>query len=507
MARYVMASRRAGKFHESEKVTARKSVDAAISIVHSSVAVVTDRVPMEPTDRRVFTFDADPADVAALRAELDRDVILEPQVLRYPSVRRAPADFLALGNLPASPQEAVGSGSTLRVEVVGASAAAAASPLRGADVILFLRGPGGLQRKLEQPTDSIGACSFSFASVFQAAALVVVPVGDYWPMVVRGITVDAVRVSCPALPRNGPLGWWHAACGQTAFDATLGTGIRVGVIDTGCGPHPNLAHVKDAGAFVDGSSTPGAGADVDAHGSHVCGTIGARPFAPGEYAGIAPGVHLSCARVFATKTAGANQGDIANAIDSLSRDEHVDLINMSLGGGGASEIERDAIRDALERGTLCICAAGNSDGPVEFPAAFPECVAVSALGVEGWAPPGTLSSTRLPTGSERFGDEHLYLANFSCYGEPIAAAGCGVGILSAVPTRLGRPAPYAAMDGTSMASPSTCAALAVLLSADPTYLELPRNETRSAMAREILRKRCRDIGLAARYQGSGLPRI
>jgi subtilisin family serine protease len=54
---------------------------------------------------------------------------------------------------------------------------------------------------------------------------------------------------------------------------------------------------------------------------------------------------------------------------------------MSLGGGPPSPAEEDAIRDAIERGTLCICSAGNSNGPIEYPGAYPECAAVSAVGL------------------------------------------------------------------------------------------------------------------------------
>ena len=68
-------------------------------------------------------------------------------------------------------------------------------------------------------------------------------------------------------------------------------------------------------------------------------------------AGIAPGVSLFNARVFCDETTGASQADIANALDELSRNRRVDLVNLSLGATSPSQIELDAIRDALERGT------------------------------------------------------------------------------------------------------------------------------------------------------------
>lgn len=221
---------------------------------------------------------------------------------------------------------------------------------------------------------------------------------------------------------------------------------------------------------------------------------------------MAPGADLVSARVFPPNR-GADQGDIATAIDALSKTHEVDLINMSLGADQGSQIGRDAIIDALERGTLCVCAAGNSAGAVEYPAAFDETVAVSALGLEGWGPEGTLTAGRYPQETDKYGDSNFYLSNFSCFGDTIDCCAPGVGIIATVPERHGLTEPSGVMDGTSMASPVVCGALAAVLSTEPTYLALPRNVTRAEQARAILRARCRDIRLAARYQGRGIPRV
>ena len=215
---------------------------------------------------------------------------------------------------------------------------------------------------------------------------------------------------------------------------------------------------------------------------------------------------LVSARVFPAGR-GANQGDIALAIDHLSRHWRADLINLSLGAPVGSELEHDAILDALERGTLCVCAAGNSNGAVEYPAAFDEVIAVSALGLEGWGPDGSLTSTRYPTQADRYGLGQLYLANFSCFGPEIDCCAPGVGILATVPERFGLRAPIGAMDGTSMASPAACATLAAILSNDTDYRSLPRDLTRAERARSLLRQGCVDVGLAAHYQGRGMPRV
>jgi subtilisin len=499
MARFVIANRRAGKFHETEKRAARLAMDHAVATIAGAINIVGDNQPPLDTDRHVMVIEAEPADVMLVAAS--PEVIVEPEIIHWPADRlRTPADFIHSARSALAAPVPAGSA------VVDVTVTGCGSPLEHADVLLFLRGPGGLDRRLEATTDAGGNVSFSFMPFWTASALLVIPADGFWNMVVRN-PAASLTVDCPPLPASGPLGWWHAALGQDVYDQNAGSGIRVGVIDTGVGPHPNLAHATDVGAFIDGIISAGpAGADVDSHGSHVSGTIGGRPLNPSEFAGIAPGADLFSARVFPPGQ-GANQGDIANAIDELSRTNQVDLINLSLGAPVGSEIERDAIIDALERGTLCICAAANSNGPVEFPAAFEETVAVSALGLLGFAPPGSLSDTRLPLSASRFGLESLFLANFSCFGPEIDCAGPGVAVIASVPARHTTLSPYAAMDGTSMASPAVCAALAVLLSRSSDYMALTRDETRSAAARRILRQSCRDIGLASDFQGRGVPTV
>ncbi|HJQ59221.1 MAG TPA: S8 family serine peptidase [Vineibacter sp.] len=501
MARFVMANRRAGKFQETAKRASRAAVATTFSAIESAVSVVNDFDPPDELARRVVVFDADPKDIQAKLATSLDDVLIEPEILHWPDTVRV-ADFIGAARPPAARAAAAAFGSgvkvTLRVRGDGKS-------LRGAEVLLFLRGFGGQSGELSGITDGNGRVSFTFGSAFRPAAAVIVPAGDFWPMVARAPT-NGATIDCPKLPKDGPLGWWHGVGGITRHDAKRGAGIKVGVIDTGAGPHPGLSHVVSVGAFIDGVADPAGGADVDSHGSHVCGTIGARPTSARQYAGVAPGVELFSARVF-PKGAGANQGDIVNAIDALSRTRQVDLINMSLGSPSPSQIERDAIADALERGTLCICAAANSDGPVEFPAAFIESVAVSAMGLSGWGPPGSLPAGRLPQDADRFGIDNLFLANFSCFGPEIDCGAPGVGILATVPERFGLKAPYASMDGTSMASPLACGLLAALLSSDAAYKARPRDQSRAEHARRVLRERSRDIGLKQIYQGRGIPLV
>ncbi len=394
-----------------------------------------------------------------------------------------------------------GGGATLTLRVRGGGEA-----LRGASVDLYLRGMFGYSTRLAGATDASGAVTFSFSSYWQPSAAVVQPVGGFWRQVIRGPRDGDTAVLRP-LPRTGYTAWWHRLHGVNQYRDGLGRGVRVGVADTGLGPHPNVEHAQVQGAFVDGSHEPRGGADVDSHGTHVAGIVGARPRAAGELAGIAPGAELYCARVFPPDR-GANQGDIANAIDHLSSESACDLINLSLGSPQRSEIERDAIVDALERGTLMLCAAANEGvSPVHYPARFAETLAISAIGRVGWGPDGSVSALNYPEEPEKYGLDGYFLAGFSNFGEDVSGAGGGVGILSTVPARHGYAAPYAAMDGTSMASPAACGALAAILSRDAEYAAMPRDVTRAQYARMRFRARARDLGLRDVYQGRGAPAV
>jgi subtilisin family serine protease len=493
--RFVMANRRAGKIGTARQVS-RFAIDRVFASIAPSVDLLADNNPENTSARRVVVFDADPAEVRA--KVTDPNVLVEPEILHWTDVIPPPG---LGGPIPMGAPPAMLGTSTARIDVTGNS-----QPLANATVMLYLIDESG-SKMLRTLTDAQGHAELNVSVTATLSAYVVIPAGEYWTMVKRGPSL-AETIDCPPLPANGPLGWWHDFLGITAFDPTLGQGIKVGVIDTGCGPHPFLSHVTDAGSFIDGAmiGPPDPKKDVDSHGSHVCGIIGARP-SGNAYAGIAPGASLYCARVFPGAEQPANQGDIAKAIDTLSGNLGVDLINMSLGATAPSQIEHDSITDAYEGGTLCICAAGNDSSAVNWPAQFVECAAVSAIGVPGWGPAGSLAASRLPIAADRFGHGGYFLANFSSFGPQLLCAGSGVGIISTVPERYRLKAPYLAMDGTSMASPAVTGALAALLSKSPAYTALARNRSRAESARAILRQACQDLGLDLQYQGLGVPKV
>jgi len=515
MARYVVSHRRAGKFARHDKQRSRAQLDAAYAThLEPGAQTIGDNAPRDDTARRVIVFDADAEEVAAKSRLLGEHVLVEPEI-PHTSVPRLLAAHSAIPFAAiAKPltDGAAGEGATMALSIGGRRRSAAKSPM-GGQALLYLRSLPGAPRaaSVTQTIAVSGDVSFAFHPGWIPTALVVAPGGRYWNTLVRGPKAGH-SLYLQELPAEGPLGWWHEVLGITDYDAARGEGIRVGVLDTGCGPHGYLDQVKIVGAYLNGCFDPQAGADIEEHGTHVCGILGAQPAGDSarRYAGIAPGAEIFSIRVFPGGAATATQADIVNGIDHLSRTLQVDLINLSLGANQASEIERDAITDALERGTLCLCAAGNGAGAIEYPAAFPEAVAVSALGKEGWAPEGTLSATRYPHDSECYGEDGLFLASFSCFGDGIECCAPGVGIVSTIPNRIEGQADddaYAAMDGTSMSAPAACGVLAALLSRDTAFRALPRDLTRSLRARQILRRSCCDILLRDSFGGRGVPSL
>ena len=506
--RYVMANRRAGKFGRDARRSSRAAVASALGML-TTKNVLADQNADNPELRRIVVFEAEPGEVEAKVAQFSPDAIVEPEIKYYPVPvlfsHTFPSDFLpphGFIDTPAPP------GSRLQIAVAGHRAGQQV-PLPRASVTLYSRGPGNppLQRMQTEISDHQGGVVFGLANGYTPAALVAAPADSFWTVIKRGQLISGDTILRPELPQEGPGAWWHKTTGiNTPGDLQLGNGIKVGIIDTGCGPNRALRHISLVGAYIGGLRQDGAVATTDAesHGSHIAGVIGARPVNSRDYAGIAPGAELYAMRVF-NKGEGAIQADIAGAIDVLSQEKGCDLLNLSLGSTERSQILEDAIQDAFERGTMCVCAAGNDAGPINYPAAYQNCVAVSAVGLAGWGASNSLSASRLPDRQEFYGEDNYYLANFSSFGAELACAAPGVGIISTVPDPSGQTALYAVMDGSSMASPAACGTLAVILSKDSDYVRLPRDITRSQMARRLLLRNCRPIGLVSEYEGRGIP--
>ena len=288
---------------------------------------------------------------------------------------------------------------------------------------------------------------------------------------------------------------WHyfeATAGlnlPTAWDLTKGSGVVVGVIDTGYRPHADLAanilggHDFIGDLFV---ANDGNGRDTSAldpgdrvvagecyagsparnsswHGTHVAGTIAAVSNNASGVAGVAHAAKVTPARVLGK--CGGYTSDIADAITWTSggtvagvpaNTNPSRVLNLSLGGSGAcAATTQSAINGARTRGTVVVVAAGNSNANVSGfnPANCAGVVAVASV--------------------NRSGSKAWY-SNFGALIDVAAPGGDTAvpanGILSTLNSGTNTPVAdsYAYYQGTSMAAPHVAGVAAMMLARNPS---------------------------------------
>ncbi len=189
---------------------------------------------------------------------------------------------------------------------------------------------------------------------------------------------------------------------STAWDETKGEGITVAVIDTGVTQVPDLKETKMVAGYDFVNDKINATDDVG-HGTHVAGTIAQSTNNNYGVAGVAYQAKIMPIKVLAA-SGGGTISDIAEGI-RFAADHDADVINMSLGGGGASKLLEDAINYAYEKGVVIIAAAGNSNqNSSAYPARYPRVISVSALDAAGEKAPysnfGAGVDISAPGGSE-----------------------------------------------------------------------------------------------------------
>ncbi|MDY7226290.1 S8 family serine peptidase [Hyalangium rubrum] len=290
----------------------------------------------------------------------------------------------------------------------------------------------------------------------------------------------------------------RADTARSAFQVT-GQGVGVGVIDSGIdgthGDFPNVvANVKVVGNVL-GTGIGGAlyidtpNSDLTSgHGTHVASTIGGSGArSNGLYKGVAPGAKL----------VGVGVGDAINILFALEgfdylmdpdvREAHnVRIISNSWGTSGSHFAPFDPVSIASKRaydaGMIVAFAAGN-DGPgadtLNPYSASPCVISVAA---------GTSRDTRGATNPLLSQDAPGELVDFSSRGIPgdalhhpditlpgvnIVAARATTALPAVAAPYLGldglHPEPfYAALSGTSMATPHLSGVVALMLEANPT---------------------------------------
>ena len=236
-----------------------------------------------------------------------------------------------------------------------------------------------------------------------------------------------------------------------------GQGIKVAVVDTGLDDtHPDFAgRMIAAKSFVGNSAR-----DDNGHGTHVAGTIaGSGAKSNGKYVGVAPEAHLYIAKVLRAD-GGGSMSTVMAGIEWAVLEQHVQVINLSLGGDvpcdGTDALSILCDEAVMQAGVVMCVAAGNS-GPKEQTIGSPGCARY----------PITVGAI----------DDNDHIADFSSRGPTtdgrvkpdIVFPGVDIVAPQAAGTQLGPvvQAGYVSSSGTSMATPHATGVAALMLQANP----------------------------------------
>ncbi len=281
----------------------------------------------------------------------------------------------------------------------------------------------------------------------------------------------------------GAIGWTEAV--DRLESVTLSKRPILAVIDSGMViDHPDLAGVivdqRDfVPAVIDGDGfVADASDDVRVnddprschhfHGTHVS-TTAVAPQNDAGITGVVPGIGLIAIKV--GHNSGDNCGlfgDIANAIlyaAGLPNDSGsvpaitADVINMSVGGPTQDPDISAAISRAVAQGVIVVASAGNDGAPVvSYPAADDGVIAVAATDTLDAAAPYSSFYPRVDIAAP--GGDQSVDVNGDGLADGIAA---GIAVASGSGFR----SSWGLMQGTSMASPTVAAGMALMKGIEP----------------------------------------
>jgi subtilisin family serine protease len=275
-----------------------------------------------------------------------------------------------------------------------------------------------------------------------------------------------------------------------------GSGVRIGLIDSGCdNSHPLLRHVTQGKDFIAGGTDTSWNQDVVSHGTHCAGIINAAATEQGVV-GCAPAAELHVFKVIP-------EGRISDLLAALDEciERELDLINISVVSNGFSELVSQKLQEARQKGITCIVAAGNSGGPLLFPASLPGVLTIAAVGKLREFPPD--SSHVLSVIPQLLGSDDIFAASFSGIGPQVAFSAPGVAIVSTVAG-----GGYAATDGTSTAAAHVTGLAALVLAHHPVFQEGAfgmRSEQRVHALVELLRASAVPRIIDPQRGGAGIP--
>lgn len=311
-----------------------------------------------------------------------------------------------------------------------------------------------------------------------------------------------------------PIAWWQQFLGFSR-EPERGRGIRIGVIDSGCEPHPALNNIRSYGLkqlpFSEEDDIPEFRYELDptpidpaGHGTHVCGILNALPTEETPFCGICPGAEIYSFKILEYETGDdlfATQ--LGSAISTLVEDIGVDLINLSIELDPSLDqhqqmIVNHFIERATERGVPLVCAAGNQAREnLHFLAEHPDSIAVASMGQANGIPANALALQHQPKPWEnalRFSNpttgENYFLAKTSNRGgQQIAAPGVAIFSTTSRSYLQDSRHPWLEFSGTSMATPMVTGILSQVLHLHRSELDSLRQLKRIEKFKALLSKR------------------
>ena len=257
-----------------------------------------------------------------------------------------------------------------------------------------------------------------------------------------------------------------------------GEGVTVAIIDTGADiNHPDLKdRIVGVKNFTsDDKYNQGNVTDYVGHGTSVAGIIASS----GKITGVAHKCNLLILK--ALTRSGGKTVWVTDAIN-YAISQGVDIINMSLGSTNRDDNMYMAIKKAVNKNIMVVCACGNNGDnnintdELNYPASYNECISV-----------GSISYSRKYS---RFSASNKEV-DLSTFGEGLN----GRGVLSTYPNGL-----YKENKGTSFSAPFVSGALALLKNWFRD--EFKREPSESEMYSQLI-KRTYDIGIDRRVVGNG----